>query len=677
MPDLAEPELSLSDSQHRLLRRWAHEESAPRRQHRAIIVVTYARGLTVDETAEAVGASPRTVRTWIQRVQHAGPHGLADRPRTGAPASVDDAAIHDALERPLLKAPPQGNRWSQRQAATAAGGISPATVGRVWREHGVDPRAETWRLADDPGFVDRVDTVGGVSVAPGLSAVTVWTYRRTPRVPSRDSAPCPAESDPSAHSVTGQAEVIARLSQAQEGTVQSPTRRHRGIVASLLTAAPEHRVVHLVVQADSAWWESIVAMSALHPRVRVHLVPTREVWSRLAQRWLNMLAPGEQDQLRSTVRDWESRPVTTACGVWSPRPPSARRRGSPRSLTPVEAARVRTRLLAACPESLRDTVPSGSLGLLAALRSRTAEAELGAEDVRAVLLLCADLSVRLARVEARLLDVGLQPGVWLGAAALGAPLGISTRQGVQDRRGLLAGGAVGMPVRRAESTMSVQRVVDAILMRREECAGDLPGVRIDSDDPVEVAEAVVATHRSVPLHTLGEMLRADVVDALHLVVGARDQLLRLRRSFTRVGREVGLSHRECAAPFGTSGRRAAWATHRRLDAVFSEYGSYLSGQDAAASLGRDRDHGGELRAVGAHEFAGDLLEHEDALLSGDAELEVWLDMLREQHEEGVIAGGKTALVRYLITELEEHPLRTDEAFAELMQRGEMLRQQLR
>ncbi len=676
VPDHADPELTLSSKQYRLLHRWARDETAPRRQHRAVIVLTYdQQGLTVAETAEAIGVSPRTVRMWLQRVQRSGPDGLADRPRTGAPVSVPAATTREVLERPILEAPPRGRRWSQRQAADAARGISPATVGRVWREHGMDPGAETWRLADDSGFPDRVDTVGGVCVAPGMAAFTVWAYRRARAERGRQAEPAPI-SDVNAGS-GDHADVLSGLSQAREGVDQSPSRRHRGTLASLVTSAPEHRVVHLVVHAAAGWRETIASVADLHQRVRVHLVPTSAVWHRLAQRWLPVLADATQDQLRSTVTYWASLPARTACGMWSSRPSSTQERAQPSALAPVDAARIRTRLVAACPESIRDTLPSGTLGMLSALRPRAGEADLTAADAQAVLMLCADLSVRLARVEARLLDVGIQPGVWLDAATLGGPLGIATRQGLQDRRRSRDGGVVGVPLCRAESSVSVERIVDTIVTRREDCAADLPRVQINSDDPVEVAEAVVATHRSVPVHTLRDMLRADVVDALQLVAGAREQLLRLRRSFTRLGRRLGLSHRECAAPFGTSDRRAAWATHRRLDALFSEYGTYVSGQEATELLGRDSDHSGTGHAMAAQEFASALLEREDALLSGDSELEVWLDMLREQHDAGLIAKGKTALVRHLITELDGHPLQGDEAFAELMRQGVALRQQLR
>jgi hypothetical protein len=46
-----------------------------------------------------------------------------------------------------------------------ASGLAPSTVHRIWREHGLKPhRVETFKLSNDPKFVEKVRDIVGLYV---------------------------------------------------------------------------------------------------------------------------------------------------------------------------------------------------------------------------------------------------------------------------------------------------------------------------------------------------------------------------------------------------------------------------------------------------------------------------------------------------------------------------------
>jgi transposase len=95
--------LVLSDNDRATLESWTRRStvSAGRRE-RAEVVLAVAGGAGVSATARALGVSRPTVIKWRDRVAAAGIDGLADRPRSGRPKTIDDAQIIAAT----LDAPP-------------------------------------------------------------------------------------------------------------------------------------------------------------------------------------------------------------------------------------------------------------------------------------------------------------------------------------------------------------------------------------------------------------------------------------------------------------------------------------------------------------------------------------------------------------------------------------------
>jgi hypothetical protein len=55
-----------------------------------------------------------------------------------------------------------------------ASGLAPSTIHRIWRQHGLRPhRVETFKLPDDPRFVEKVRDIVGLYVNPPEHALVL------------------------------------------------------------------------------------------------------------------------------------------------------------------------------------------------------------------------------------------------------------------------------------------------------------------------------------------------------------------------------------------------------------------------------------------------------------------------------------------------------------------------
>ncbi|MFE5663194.1 ROK family protein [Streptomyces niveus] len=150
MSDTRPGDATLSPELRAVLRRWADEGGAL--ATRAGVVLLAADGLRDAEISRRLGVSRQTVGSWRQRWTSAGIDGLEHRPRTGRPATVDEAEV---VTRTLLA--PGGSGASRAVAREL--GLSHATVAGIRRR---------WRLVPDEPVSPSVPT------RPPLPGADVW-----------------------------------------------------------------------------------------------------------------------------------------------------------------------------------------------------------------------------------------------------------------------------------------------------------------------------------------------------------------------------------------------------------------------------------------------------------------------------------------------------------------------
>src|SRR6266516_61566 len=194
------------------LGRWARTPSLPAGlAQRARIVLLVDEGVGTNEIVRRVGVSKPTVIAWKKRYAADGIGGLADRPKPGRPAQVDEVAVVLAsLEPPPTKL--RVTHWSSRLLADHLGGISNVWVARIWRKWGLQPwRRETFKFSTDPQLEAKVRDVVGLYLNPPQKAVVLSIDeksqiqaldRTAPILPMRPGLPEKATHDYVRHGTT-------------------------------------------------------------------------------------------------------------------------------------------------------------------------------------------------------------------------------------------------------------------------------------------------------------------------------------------------------------------------------------------------------------------------------------------------------------------------------------------
>ncbi|UED84107.1 ROK family protein [Streptomyces profundus] len=126
------PELPLSETARQALLNWAAGRED--REVRARIILDAADGVSISDSARALGISRPTVTSWRARYTAQGLEGLEHRPRSGRPPRIDEA---DVIAATLAGPPAPRRSWSARALADHLG-ISHTALSAVWRRWGVD-----------------------------------------------------------------------------------------------------------------------------------------------------------------------------------------------------------------------------------------------------------------------------------------------------------------------------------------------------------------------------------------------------------------------------------------------------------------------------------------------------------------------------------------------------------
>src|ERR1700716_2126197 len=157
-----------------------------------------------------------------------------------------------------LGRPPRGEtHWSSRAVAEKVG-VSPSTVLRIWRDHGVQPhRNRTFKYSTDPELSAKVVDVIGLYLHPPEKAVVLCVDEKSqiqaldrsqPVLPMMPGMPERRTHDYLRHGITS---LFAAFNIADGTVISELHRRHRAIefrkfLAAIDKAVPADLDVHLV-----------------------------------------------------------------------------------------------------------------------------------------------------------------------------------------------------------------------------------------------------------------------------------------------------------------------------------------------------------------------------------------------------------------------------------------------
>jgi hypothetical protein len=258
---------------------------------RAHVIIATADGCGTNEVMRRSGLSKPVVWRWQERFMQEGVDGLLrDKTRKPGKAPLPAATIQRVSDLTLAAPPGEATHWSARAMAKVAG-IGAVSVQRIWRANGLTPhRMKTFKLSNDPRFVEKFTDVVGLYVDPPAHAVVlsideksqIQALDRTqPGLPIKKGRAGTMTHDYIRHGTTT---LFAALN-VLDGTVigrNMQRHRHQEFIRFLnQVEATVHagKVVHAVVDNYATHKHPKVrAWLVRHPRWTFHFTPTSASW---------------------------------------------------------------------------------------------------------------------------------------------------------------------------------------------------------------------------------------------------------------------------------------------------------------------------------------------------------------------------------------------------------------
>jgi transposase len=159
--------LVVAATERETLEQWARRpKTAQALAQRARIVLACATGASNTTVAARLRVTPQMVGKWRARFVARRLEGLLDELRPGAPRRITDRQVETVVRDTLETTPRDATHWSTR-AMAARSGLSQTTIRRIWHAFALQPhRTETFKLSQDPLFIDKVRDIVGLYLAP-------------------------------------------------------------------------------------------------------------------------------------------------------------------------------------------------------------------------------------------------------------------------------------------------------------------------------------------------------------------------------------------------------------------------------------------------------------------------------------------------------------------------------
>src|SRR5512144_988590 len=295
--------LPMTDSQREILETLGRSRTAPHREvHRARVLLLAADGMANAWIAEQAGVSVVTVRQWRARFEDEGLARFGQvRAGRGRKPSIPAEKVAEIVRRTREETPDGQTHWSCRSMAKA-GGVSPATVQRIWSARGLKPHlVKTFKLSNDPQFEEKLVDVVGLYLDPPEKAIvlcmdetsSVQALDRTqPSLPMVKGRAGTMTHDYKRHGTTT---LFAALDVLTGRVIGRCLPRHRhdeflGFLRVIDKQTPKGQDAHLILDNYSTHKHPDVrAWLTKHPRFQLHFTPTSSSWLNLVERWFRQI----------------------------------------------------------------------------------------------------------------------------------------------------------------------------------------------------------------------------------------------------------------------------------------------------------------------------------------------------------------------------------------------------
>lgn len=285
-------EVRLAPGDRERLERVVSDRNSPQKHAwRARIVLMTAEGHGTMAIRRATGKGKPTIWRWQERYMLGGFASLLrDAPRGKALPPVAAETVAKVIELTLHGKPPNATHWTLRSMGKTVG-MSPSTVFRIWRQHGLKPhRVETFKLSRDPQFVAKVRDIIGLYMNPPEHALVLSVDEKSqiqaldrtqPGLPMKKGRGASMTHDYKRHGTTT---LFAALNVLEGKVIGQCMLRHRAaefirFLRTIDKATPSERELHLILDNYAAHKTAAVKRwLARRPRFHVHFTPTSASW---------------------------------------------------------------------------------------------------------------------------------------------------------------------------------------------------------------------------------------------------------------------------------------------------------------------------------------------------------------------------------------------------------------
>jgi transposase len=204
--------------------------------------------------------------------------------------------VENVVRITTQETPPNATHWGSRDLAKVVG-VSPSTVQRVWRKHGLKPHREsTFKLSRDPDFVEKLEDIVGLYLNPPAHAIVLSADEKSqiqaldrtqPSLPFRRGYAATRTHDYTRHGTTT---LFAALNVLDGRVIATCMPRHRHqewlkFLNLIANEMPQDKDIHVVLDnASTHKHPKVKAWLARHSRFHFHFTPTSSSWLNQVER---------------------------------------------------------------------------------------------------------------------------------------------------------------------------------------------------------------------------------------------------------------------------------------------------------------------------------------------------------------------------------------------------------